>query len=214
MFSVLRKGLLYKDISPDISEHDIDVDAESWSYDNKEVYKGSIDLRYKDYDIDVYWLYDDSLKRVGLVEHDSNTSELFNVLWFKENPFSTLLQENWTTDGKTLWSLISNEAYQDLLENDFKDVFLHVGAITPEFIINGIPIVYECTECGKRSFSQVTGCKQVKKIFESKLFLDDSFIIYNPPQVSRLGELLHGAYDSHPQAELQEQTLLREAEQE
>ena len=66
MLSVLRKGLVYNNISTDIVEHDLDVDADQWSYDGKDVYRGSVDPEYLSKDLNVYWLYNDNLKRVGL----------------------------------------------------------------------------------------------------------------------------------------------------
>jgi len=47
MFSLLRKGLVYKDISPDILEHDEDIDADQWVYDDREVYRGRFDPIYR-----------------------------------------------------------------------------------------------------------------------------------------------------------------------
>ena len=92
MLSVLRKGLVYKDISPDIVEHDLNTDAEQWSYDDKDVYRGTFDPRYTSQGLNVYWLYDDNLNRVGLAEHEANEPEVFKALWFHENPFATLTQ--------------------------------------------------------------------------------------------------------------------------
>ena len=51
MFSLLRKGLVYRDISPDILEHDEDIDADQWVYDDKEVYRGRFDPRYTEHNL-------------------------------------------------------------------------------------------------------------------------------------------------------------------
>ena len=86
MFSELRKGLLYKDISPDIVEHDEDIDADQWVYDGRDVYRGRYDPRYTQYDLNVYWLYDDNLNRVGLAEHEADDKRIYKALWFEGNP--------------------------------------------------------------------------------------------------------------------------------
>ena len=67
MLSTLRKNLIYNNISSDIVEHDLDVDADQWSYDGRDVYRGSVDPDYLSKGLNVYWLYDDNLKRIGLV---------------------------------------------------------------------------------------------------------------------------------------------------
>jgi hypothetical protein len=187
MFSFLRKGLLYKDISPDILEHDEDLDADQWTYDDKDVYRGSFDPRYTKDNLNVYWLYDDNLNRVGLAEHEADDETEFRVLWFKENPFATLYQDdNWVSKNKTLWSMISNEAYQDCLEDDFTTIFdrclsSKYRLVTPEFLIKP-PTVYECSKCGKKSLNKLKNCSEVieTSYFDSSipLFIDESFVIY------------------------------------
>jgi len=186
MFSLLRKGLIYKDISPDILEHDEDIDADQWVYDDKEVYRGRFDPRYTEYGLNVYWLYDDNLNRVGLAEHEADNQADYKALWFYENPFATLYQdESWVSKGKTLWSMISNDAYQDCLEDDFKTVFdrcltSKYRLVTPEFLVSP-PVVYECTKCGKKSLKKLKNCTDVIETpyFASNLlFVDDSFVLY------------------------------------
>ena len=188
MFSILRKGLIYKNLSADIVEHDLDVDADQWSYDSKDVYRGSIDEHYLKYNLKVYWLYNDDSKRIGLAEHDINDPSSFNALWFYDNPFATLLQDqSWVTTGKTLWSKLSNESYQDSLESDFKyvtDDALSSGVllITPEILMIK-PDLYTCEKCNKKSLikSNVCPTASVSILDFSKfsvLFIDDDFVIY------------------------------------
>lgn len=184
MFSVLRKGLVYTDISTDIVEHDLDVDADQWSYDDKDVYRGSFDPRYTSDGLNVYWLYDDNLKRIGVAEHDAEDPEVFKALWFYDNPFATLTQDtNWKSTGKTLWSKLTNEAYQDCLEDDFKTVHdkcLSSGVLlaTPEYIQKN-PDVYQCSKCSKKSLIKENVCSPVLDHFKfSVLFVDDDFVIY------------------------------------
>ena len=118
MFSTLRNNLIYTDISPDIIEHDLDIDSDLWNYDGIDVYRGSFDPRYTSQNLQVYWLYDDNSNRVGLAEHEIDDPEIFQALWFKDTPFGTLFQEDgWKSKNMTLWSMISNEAFQDCLED-------------------------------------------------------------------------------------------------
>lgn len=188
MFSLLRKGLTYKNISSDIVEHDLDVDADQWSYDGKDVYRGSLDSEYMKHSLNVYWLYDDNSKRVGLAEHDVDEPEVFKALWFKENPYAMLYQDdNWKSTQTTLWSKLSNEAYQDCLESDFasvSDLAMNSGTllITPDLLINS-PVVYSCEKCGKKSLIKSNVCSTVSvSILDfsqfSILFLDDNFVLY------------------------------------
>jgi hypothetical protein len=190
MFSVLRKGLLYKDISKDVVEHDNDIDADQWEYDGKDVYRGSVDPRYVEYNLKVYWLYDDNLNKVGLAEHESDNPAEFKALWIYDNPFATLYQNpEWTSKGKTIWSMISEQAYQDCLQEDFESVFdrclsSKYRLVTPEFLIEP-PTIYECKKCGVKSLYTSSCCKDIVEIpyfpHDYLLFVDDSFIIYNPP---------------------------------
>lgn len=187
MFSILRKGLVYKDISPDILEHDEDLDADQWSYDNKDVYRGRFDPRYTDQNLKVYWLYDDNLSRVGLAEHESENPAEFHALWFMENPYATLYQDDaWKSKNTTLWSMITNEAYQDCLEDDFSSIFdkclfSKYRLVTPEFLISP-PTIYECAKCGKKSLKKMKNCLGVSETpyFSSSnlLFVDESFVVY------------------------------------
>jgi hypothetical protein len=188
MFSLLRKGLIYKNTSSDIVEHDLDIEADQWSYDGKDVYRGSLDSEYMSYKLNVYWLYDDNSKRVGLAEHDVDEPEVFKALWFRENPYAMLYQDDtWKSTEKTLWSKLSNEAYQDCLENDFRtvsDLALNSGTllVTPELLINN-PDLYSCEKCGKKSLIKSNVCSTASaSILDfnqfSILFLDDNFVMY------------------------------------
>ena len=190
MFSILRKGLLYKDISKDIVEHDADIDADQWEYNGRDVYRGSIDPRYIKHNLNVYWLYDDDLNKVGLAEHESENPSVYKALWFYDNPFATLYQNpDWKSKGKTIWSMMSEEAYQECLNEDFKTVFdrclsSKYRLVTTDFLLNP-PTIYECQDCGLKSLHKLSVCK---KVIESPyfphdylLFVDDSFIIYDPP---------------------------------
>ena len=222
MFSLLRKGVIYTNLSSDIVEHDLDIDADQWSYDGRDVYRGSVDPEYLKYNLNVYWLYDDDSKRIGLAEHDPEDRVVFKSLWFHDNPYATLFQDSlWKSSGKTLWSKLSNEAYQDCLDTDFKTVSLQamnsgVLLITPEMLINK-PDLYTCEKCNKKSLMAIDNCQQalVSDLDFSKfsiLFLDDDFVIYEkstPPQQP------HDASEQEqpePQGESTDQQALTDAQ--
>jgi hypothetical protein len=206
MFSVLKRGLIYKDVTSDIVDHDTDFEAEEWVYDTRNVYRGSLDPQYAE--LNVYWLYDENLRRVGLVEHEIDHPEVFQTLWIQENPFATLFQDaRWTTENETLWSRLSNEAYQDCLETDFRLVFdqalqSNTLLLTPERLMQKELWFYECSTCGKKSFSELKGCSALKKIVDFNhyciLFLDDSFVIYTKPDGFKLQEL-HASFEQELQ---------------
>ena len=198
MYSNLIPNYVYRDITEDIADHDDDYDAEEWNYNGRDVYRGSLDPAYK---WNVHWLYDDNSKRVGLAEHDPENPALFSTLWFYDNPFSTLLQEpKWESKNATLWSILSNEAYQDCLEDDFKSVFdrtldTNIRLMTPDMIVS-LPSIYECSKCGKKSLLPLSSCSQVKSISyltpdSSVLFLDDYFVMYTAPADSRVWSTLN-----------------------
>jgi len=194
MYSILKPDYVYRDISEDIADHDDDYDAEEWNYNGRDVYRGSLD---KSFEWNVYWLYDE-VKRVGLAEHDPENPAIFHALWFRNDPFSTLFQEDWKTKDATLWSVLSNEAYQDCLEDDFKTVIdrtLHtnIRIITPSMIQN-MPEIHECTKCGKKSLLSLNGCSEIKRPYIadcSVLFVDESFIMYTAPPDSRVWSKVH-----------------------
>jgi hypothetical protein len=212
MYSLLRKGLVYKDISPDIVEHDNDIDADQWEYDGKDVYRGRFDPTYTEYNLNVYWLYDDNLNRIGLAEHEADEPQIYKALWFYDNPFATLYQdESWKSKNSTLWSLLSNEAYQDCLEDDFKTIFdrclsSKYRLVTPEMIVNP-PIIYECKKCGKQSLKKLSCSNVIEKVyldFQNLLYIDDSFIIYDKSTAQHVASEQE---QQEPQIELADQVL-------
>ena len=210
MYSVLRPSLLYTDISRDIAEHDEDHDAAEWAYSDRTVFRGALDASYKNQGLDVYWLYDDDLNRVGLAEHESEDHSRFKTLWFRDSPFGTLLQEDWKA-GESIFTLLSSEAYQDAMDSDILLKGCH-RIILPNYITQGIPDIYECS-CGK-SFSPM--CSAVKKavIITNPLFIDDSFVMYQPPPDSSVWSRLGLQRDScapEPGSHQREQPPLLEA---
>jgi hypothetical protein len=199
---------VYTDITPHVADHDEDADADLVEIDGKEFYKGMLDPRYTD--LHVQWLYNDDLRRVGVVESDGNNTA---TCWIHEdNPYATLLQEpGWVAKNETLWSHMSNEAYQDCLETDFKDVLERslygtTCIVLPKMLIDFPSYLYECTECGKRTLSSSSSCATMKKLpfvrGNRVLFVDESFIVYEPPADSRVWSTMKGL---QPGASLQVQ---------
>ena len=159
MFSKLRSKLVYP-VSTDISEHDEDIESDEWIYNGRKVFKGTFDPEYSINGLNVYWLYDENLLRVGLAEHEVSNPSIYDVLWFRDNAFSTLLQEEWKCTDETLWSKMTYEAYQDCLETNFRLLCPGICFIRPADII------------ANKSILNYTG---------KKMFIDEHFLLYTPP---------------------------------
>jgi len=196
MYSILKPNYIYRDTSEDIADHDDDFEAEEWHYNGRDVYRGSLD---RSFDWNVYSLYDENSQRVGIAEHDPDHPEIFFALWFGKNDFSTLFQEEWESKNATLWSILSNEAYQDCLVDDFKTVFdktldTNIRLLTPQMVMT-MPEIHECPKCGKKSLLPLSGCPEVKRPYVgpdcSVLFIDESFIMYTAPTDSRVWSKVH-----------------------
>jgi hypothetical protein len=223
MFSILRHSLTYTDISPDIVEHDEDIDAEEWSYGGRQVYRGALDLTYKSKDLDVFWLYDDNSDRIGLAEHNADDHSDFRALWFYDNDYGTLLQEDWEPSEKTVWSLMTPESYQDNSTLSYMDLAVRSNGklIIPDFLINDIPEVYTCETCNQTSLLPITCRDAVKKklpINLESIFIDSSGIVCVPPSNSKVIKWLSGD-DRRPfrdvleHSRAEEQQHLRESDQ-
>jgi len=180
MYSLLRPSVLYTDISPDIAEHDEDHDAAEWAYSDRTIFRGALDGSYKHEGLDIYWLYDDELNRIGLAEHESEDHSTFKTLWFRDSAFGTLLQEDWEKK-ESIFSMMTSEAYQDCIDSN---IMLKASdrLVTPEYLIKGLPDIYECA-CGK-SFSPMCSAVKKKVVITNPLFIDESFIVYIPPKDS------------------------------
>ena len=101
MFSAIDRSVVY-DVDTDITEHDINIVSDLWTMAGRQVYRGARDPNYTH--ANVYWLYDpEDLDRVGVSEHVIDAPANVNLLWYKDNPFGTLLQEDGWTEGDTIW---------------------------------------------------------------------------------------------------------------
>ena len=225
MQSILDPKVLYTDLSRDIVEHDVDVVSDLWNMDGRDVYRGSRDRQYEH--ANVYWLYTEDLERVGLVEHSLENNADFRILWFHDNPFATLLQEEWTTE-QSIWSVLSRPAVEMFLAEDWT---------TPETLLNGClhgptriltvdmllnrPTIFHCSVCGSKSMKK-TECYEFQTQTELDfpdqrkiVFIDEDLYVCQPPVGSRVWELLgfklqHQLHDDVlPLQEQEEQPLLQ-----
>ena len=197
MQSIRRKKLVYEDTGTSVLEHDDDYDSELIYIGNDRVYKGAIDPKYTEFGLDVQWLYNDVSERVGLIEYETLDREVYEVMWYYSNPYATFFQErDWKTSGATVFSKMSNEAYGDSLNSEFKNIVLGSDErVIMPYMLDGMPsYYYECSDCRKRTFSATNGCSSLKKIYFSVgtpiLFLDDSYVIYTPPSDSKIWKLI------------------------
>lgn len=190
MESQLVPGFLYTDISPDITEADIDVVSDLWMMDGRNVYRGSRDPRYTH--ANVYWLYDEDLQRVGCSEHALDDPAEVRLLWFHESPFGTLFQEDWKID-REIWSRLPTRPFERFinegwtLAESFLEQCLHgpTRVLTVEMLLKR-PKVYHCATCGKRSLRRSPHCKMVERdldfpALEKVLFVDEDMVLHVPP---------------------------------
>jgi len=170
-------------VSTDITEHDLDTDAETWTYDDREVFRGNVDPEYLPQGLHVYWLYDEDNIRVGLAEHEQNDPNHFVALWYRENPFATMFQDDaWVGSGDTLWSRMSVQAYDDCMRKGIEtldDLIREYPAMKTKLVTPRLLAQAEswCATCCRPS------CKKnvCVRSESSVLFVDDSFEIYLPP---------------------------------
>jgi len=190
MESLLVPGFIYTDISPDITETDIDIVSDLWTMDGREVYRGARDPRYTH--ANVYWLYDEDLQRVGCSEHALDTPGEMRLLWFHESSFGTYFQEDWTTDGD-LWARLPAKPFERFINEGWTtpESFLEqclygpTRLLTLEMVLN-LPTVYTCTLCGKRSLRRSPHCTSTESVLdipalEKVLFVDEDMVLYVPP---------------------------------
>jgi len=201
MQSILDPKVLYTDLSRDIVEHDVDVVSDLWNMDGRDVYRGSRDRQYEH--ANVYWLYTEDLERVGLVEHSLENQADFRILWFHDNPFATLLQEEGWTSEQSIWSVLSRPAVEMFLAEDWTNPSSLLNAclhgpsriLTVDMVLNK-PIVYRCSVCGSKSMKK-TECTEFQTPMELDfphqakiIFIDDDLYVCEPPTGSRIWELL------------------------
>lgn len=200
MQSELVPGFVYRDVGSDITETDLDVVSDLWTIDGREVYRGSRDPRYTH--ANVYWLYSDTLERVGLCEHNRTDQADFRVLWMRDTEFGTYLGEDGWERGEDIWSVLPRHVFDRFVNEGwtvpeaFLEQCLHgpMRLFTPE-MLESLPLVYTCSKCGKKSLKPSAGCTmtsapldfpQSEKVF----FVDFDMVVHRPPVASRVWELL------------------------
>ncbi len=228
MYSILKPDFVYDDVTPDITENDIDVVSDLWEMDGRDVYRGSRDPRYTH--ANVYWLYDEDLKRVGCSEHDLADHGNFRVLWFHESEFGTLLQEDGWTVGNDIWSLLPSRVFDRAMNEGWTTPlgFLEqclmgpLRIVTPDTLIDP-PTMYVCTECHRRSLDKYRGCSKAEPYHldypqrEKVFFVDEDLRVHIPPPTSSVWSRLFRQPScdgsSGPQEQEQAQALEQEPPQ-
>jgi hypothetical protein len=222
MQSILDPAIVYE-VSRDVCEHDVDVVSDLWTMDDRNVYRGSRDTQYSH--ANVYWLYDEDLTRVGLIEHSLKDHADFRMLWFHETPFATFLQEdNWTQD-QTIWTVLSPSAVERFLAEDWTtpetllEACLHgdTRIVTLETILNP-PTLHGCSGCNRKSLKKLDCENMTSELtFPTKekiVLIDDDLFVCVPPTGSRIWELLGFAPKSlHPLVYGGQSSLEQESEE-
>jgi hypothetical protein len=180
-------------VDESIATFDLDTDVEEYNYDGRTVYRGNLDPEYSKEGVQVYWLYDEDNKRVGVAEHDSAGHK---CLWYRDNVFSTLLQEEWTVYDETVWNIMTDTAYNDCMKRGWTTVehlktrTQALKLVTPDDIAHcGKPPTKFCSRC--LSTRLHPGCiavvpgeggtsKKQLTLFDT-LFVDEDGTIYIPP---------------------------------
>ena len=180
-------------VDESIAPFDLDTDVEEYNYDGRTVYRGNLDPEYSRDGLQVYWLYDEDNKRVGVAEHGSAGHK---CLWYRDNVFSTLLQEDWTVYDETVWNIMTDTAYNDCMKRGWTTVehlktrTQALKLVTPEDISAGktsAPLSSSCSRC-LLSSKLYPGCvvlgdyetRKKLTLFDT-LFVDNDGTIYIPP---------------------------------
>jgi len=199
MYSVLKPNVLYRDTSPDVTEHDINVVSDLWEMDGRSVYRGARDPRYTH--ANVYWLYNEDLERVGCSEHSLDDHANFHLLWFHESPFGTLLQEEGWKVGEDIWVYLPHQTTERFLNQGWTtpDTFLEqclhgpMRLATVETLVN-LPMVYSCEKCNKKSLTKSKCLTKATSLDfpqkEKVFFVDADLVVHFPPPTSKVFRML------------------------
>lgn len=214
MFSRIQPSFLYTDISPDITETDVDVVSDLWSMDGRDVYRGARDPRYTH--ANVYWLYDEDLQRVGCSEHSLEDHGDFRLLWFQESVFGTLFQEEGWTPRGDIWTVIPRAPFERFLNEGWTTVesiqdqclYGPTRLITPT-MLQRWPKMYVCSHCGKKSLRTSVYCAMTERDLdvpqlEKVLFVDEDMVLHVPPPDSVVFTRLRPQRDGGSQQASQE----------
>lgn len=172
-------------VNPDITEFDLNTEVDEYNYDGRDVLRGNLDPEYSTAELGVYWLYNDN-KRVGCVEHIGETHTCY---WFRDNVFSSLLQEEWEAQDRTIWNVMSEEAYEDCMRRGIDTPeklkpYTSIEIILPEDIVHYKHVEKSCINCGSTVlYKSCIREEQKEKTFDIyyTIFVDSDGVIYAPP---------------------------------
>ena len=221
MFSTIDRSVVYP-VGTDITEHDVNIVSDLWTMAGRQVYRGARDPTYTH--ANVYWLYEqDDLDRVGLTEHNLEDNAVMSLLWYKANPFGTLLQEDGWEEGETFWGMIPDNVHEQCLAEGWitpttileRCLRSNMRVITVD-MLKQLPKVHSCDKCKKVSLDTFTCATAAVLDFPEKekvFFIDDRMIVHTPPKGSSVWSLLgfttqpvpSESSSDHPVAELAEQ---------
>lgn len=218
MFSTIDRSVVYP-VGTDITEHDVNIVSDLWTMAGRQVYRGARDPTYTH--ANVYWLYEqDDLDRVGLTEHNLEDNAVMSLLWYKANPFGTLLQEDGWEEGETFWGKIPDNVHEQcLVEGWITPVAIlerclrsNMRLVTVD-MLKKMPIVHSCEKCKKVSLAPFECAAALALDFPEKekvFFIDDRMICHTPPKGSSVWSFTTQPVPSapssdHPVAELAEQ---------
>jgi|APCry1669189000_1035189.scaffolds.fasta_scaffold00434_1 hypothetical protein len=197
MLSTIDRTVVYP-VSADITEHDLNIVSDLWTMGGRQVFRGARDPTYSH--ANVYWLYDEELDRVGVSEHKLENPGDVSLLWYKETPFGTLLQEDGWIESDSIWSRLPEHSYEQFLAEGWTTPmqFLErclrgsIRIVTPEMIVKQ-PSVHACEKCNYVSLTSSTCSSERALTFPEKekvWFIDDRMIVYLPPSRSSVWPLL------------------------
>lgn len=226
MFSIIDRSVIY-DVDTDITEHDINIVSDLWTMAGRQVYRGARDPAFTH--ANVYWLYDpDDLDRVGVSEHKLDNPADVSLLWYKDNPFGTLLQEDGWTEGETIWKELPVHAYEQCLSEGWttptrlleRCVRGSMRVVTQDMLITR-PTLHACEKCDRISVSSFVCGTATPLTFPAKekvFFIDDRMVIHTPPKGSAVWSLLdfttppEPSVSSSPPVAVQEAVQMEESE--
>jgi hypothetical protein len=172
-------------VNPDITEFDLNTDVEEYNYDGRDVLRGNIDPDFSTTDIHVYWLYNDDNRRIGCVEH---IGEEHTCYWFRDNVFSSLMQEEWTAQDRTIWNIMSEEAYEDCMRRGLDTPeklkpYTAIKIVLPQDIVEYKHVEKSCIKCSSTNVYKNCMHEQKEKTFDIyyTIFVDLDGVIYAPP---------------------------------
>jgi len=189
MLSVRIPGRVYP-VAEDVIETDLGAEIEEYNYNGRTAYRGNLDPELSTETVNVYWLYDDASRRVGVVEHQ--TEEDFTVYWHRENVFASLLQEDWVCQDKTVWSLMTQEAYMDCVRHSWATIDslrcrTGLTLVTPADLTDKKKDTPACMHCGRYPGATCVAREKRSRLDPySALFVDEDGVLYTPPSNSRL----------------------------